>query len=282
MKLKVYQPFKPIISVSFLIIGIIFCFSSCQKNDHTPSAKNSSNLSLYLTDDPADYKEIWIDIQQAQVQLGNDSSQGSSWQSLVSPHPGKYNLLQFRNGVDTLFASGTIPSGKVSAIKLMLGNNNSLVFKDGQTVPLVIASGPQKQLMLQIENTYTKPDSSKALVLDFDAAHSIVSPGSKDSGNFILNPSIRVFEKGAGASIQGWVYPAAAEAYVQAFSQPGDTLLAIPDYVTGFYKFWGIPGGTYTINFVAGTATGYQNFTLKNIQAVESRVIQVDTVTLHK
>lgn len=283
-KMKLINPYyvKSVTLISFVFISAMFCLSSCQKNDHTPSVKNTATLNLYLTDDPADYKEVWVDIQQAKVQFANDSSQGNSWQNLALSHPGKYDLLSLRNGVDTLFASGIVPAGKVSAITLTLGDNNSLVFKDGQTVPLVIATGSQKQLTLQIENVYLKADTSHALVLDFDAAQSVLSPGSRDSGDFVLSPIIRVFEKGAGASIDGWVYPAAAQAHVEAISHSGETLVAIPDNITGFYKFWGIPEDTYTLNFIADTTTGYQPAVLKNIYAIEGKDIRMDTVVLHK
>jgi hypothetical protein len=114
------------------------------------------------------------------------------------------------------------------------------------------------------------------LVLDFDAARSIVKAGN--SGQYLLKPVIRTFAKAAGGAIQGVVLPGEAGAHVMAIAGV-DTLGAIPN-ASGAYKFWGIPANSYTLIFTPDTTTGYLPDTLNNIAVTVGNVTQADTVRL--
>lgn len=112
--------FKPFIFIAFLFS---ISFISCEKSSSTIS----SRMSFFLTDDPANYDAVNIDIQEIQVNADSDSSTQSSWKSLPLNRKGVYNLLNFRNGLDTLLTSQELPAGTISQIRLVLGNNNSVV-----------------------------------------------------------------------------------------------------------------------------------------------------------
>jgi hypothetical protein len=267
-------------SVVMLAAAALVWITSCEKKeDAAPVAP--STLQLYLTDDPADYKAVWIDIQKVSVLL-SDTAEHDNWQDVPLLNPGRYNILDFRNGDDTLLVSADVPPGRLSAIRLTLGDQNTLILNDGHTFPLLVPSGVQPKLTLEVENASLEAGTPYALVLDFDAARSISEPARADSGEYTLNPVIHIFAKGAGASIEGWVYPASAKAHVLAISTSNDTLAAIPDDLTGFYKFWGIPEGTYNILFRPEPSTGYQNDIREGIQATTDQVVQIDTVRLHQ
>ena len=62
-----------------------------------------------LTDAPADYDAVLIDIQDVQIHVSDNDAEGS-WQSLIV-NKGIYNLLDFRNGMDTLLGSIELPAG---------------------------------------------------------------------------------------------------------------------------------------------------------------------------
>ena len=96
-------------SYSFFIIvlaGFLFFFSGCAENDQ------NSVLKVRLTDAPGDYEQVLIDIQDVQIHVADSSGEGN-WQSL-EVNKGVYNLLDFRNGMDTLLASIELPAGNVS------------------------------------------------------------------------------------------------------------------------------------------------------------------------
>ena len=84
-------------------------FSACNDDDEK---SGTSYLAVHLTDTVAPYDSVIIDVQGVEVK----SESGSV---LLNINPGHYNLLDFTNGKDTLIASGDIPSGTVSQIRLL-------------------------------------------------------------------------------------------------------------------------------------------------------------------
>ena len=47
-------------------------------------------------------------------------------------YPGLYNLMDLTNGRDTILADAEIPQGSISQIRLILGENNFIITKDGE------------------------------------------------------------------------------------------------------------------------------------------------------
>jgi len=258
---------------SLAIIALIFTLNACKKSDSANSGPSSINI--YLTDAPANYQAVWIDIEQVMVKGNTDSAGNDGWVSVPLLRPGKYNLLDLRNGKDTLLGGVDLPAGKVSQIRLILGESNQLVLNDGSTVDLKTPSGQESGIKLNVDADL-KEGIPYELVLDFDAARSIVKAGN--SGQYILKPVIRTFAKEAGGGIQGVVLPDAANAHVIAIAGT-DTLGAIPD-ASGAYKFWGIPAGSYNLMFSADSTTGYKSDTLNNIAVTVGNITTVDTVRL--
>ena len=96
-----------------------------------------------------------------------------------------YNLLKLQNGVDTLLASGTVQTGTLKEIRLILGTNNTVVV-GGTSFPLTIPSGEESGLKIKVgKNVSAGLDS---LVVDFDAALSIKS----EPGGYKLRPVLRI------------------------------------------------------------------------------------------
>ena len=259
---------------SLALLMMIMVFQACKKTDAGKSGQ-PSKLNIYLTDAPADYQAVWIDIQQVMVKSDADSAGDNGWVAVPLLKPGRYNLLDLRNGKDTLLGGVSLPAGKISQIRLILGDSNQIVLDDGSTVALKTPSAQESGLKLNIDADL-KDGIPYELVMDFDAARSIVKAGN--SGQYILKPVIRTFAKAAGGAIQGVVLPDSAKATVTAISG-ADTLSAIPDG-SGFYKFWGVPANSYKLIFSADTTTGYHSDTLNNIAVTVGNITSVDTVKL--
>jgi hypothetical protein len=189
--------------------------------------------------------------------------------------PGVYNLLDFRNGIDTLLASVDVPAGKISQIRLILGENNSVVV-DGSTYPLNTPSAQQSGLKLNL-NADLQAGILYRLWIDFDANKSIVATGS---GKYNLKPVIRTYSEATGGTVQGTVLPPDAKATVMAVNGT-DTLYAVPSAV-GFYRFAGMAAGNWNVYFIPGTLTGYQSFNVANVAVQTGVVTSVPTVTLVK
>ncbi|MEO5907593.1 MAG: DUF4382 domain-containing protein [Ginsengibacter sp.] len=268
------QKHKGILFPSIAILALIFTLNACKKSD-TSLQNRPSSINIYLTDAPADYKAVWIDVEQVMVKGNSESSGDQGWVSVPLLRAGKYNLLDLRNGKDTLLGGVDLPAGKVSQIRLILGESNQLVLNDGTTVDLKTPSGQESGIKLNVDADL-KAGIPYELVLDFDASRSIVKAGN--SGQYILKPVIRTFAKAAGGGIQGIVLPESANAHVMAIMGV-DTLGAIPDE-SGAYKFWGIPAGSYNLTFSADSTTGYKSGMLNNIVVTVGNITSVDTVRL--
>src|SRR6266487_5927747 len=105
---------------------ISFCatiFFSCSHNEN--SGNGTAKLNVYLTDDPAAYDKVVIDVQDVQINVTNDSTGG--WQSLSTVSKGSYDLLKLVNDHDTLLGHSDIPSGRIHQLRLILGSNNYVV-----------------------------------------------------------------------------------------------------------------------------------------------------------
>lgn len=253
----------------FLLLIVIstatLYFSSCSKN------QQSARLQIYLTDDPANYDEVNIDIKQVLINTGDGST--DNWKELAI-NPGIYNLLEFRNGMDTLLGSMELPAGKISQIRLVLGNNNSL--KEGNSIhQLETPSAQQSGLKLNVKAELTEGITYK-IWLDFDAARSIVKAGN--SGKYLLKPVIRTYTEAQSGAIKGFVLPDAANPWVYAINGTDTVASAKPEAGSGYFLLKGLPAGTYLLA-LDGT-NGYTDKSITNVLVVNGVVTNVGTTTL--
>jgi len=254
------------------VSGILF-FLSCNKS--SSGSNVISRLELRLTDDPAVYDAVYIDIQKVEVNASSDTGTNTGWQSLPVLRPGVYNLLNFRNGIDTLLAAMDLPAGKLSQIRLILGDNNSLVV-NGQSFTLTVPSGQQSGLKLNIDATLTAGIVYR-LWIDFDASRSIVAAGN--SGKYLLKPVLRTYSEAMGGSIKGFVLPVDAQPQVWAVKGT-DTLLALPDPTNGYYFVGGVNAGSWNLLIHAGN-TAYTDTSFA-VTVSTGEVANAGVVTLGK
>jgi hypothetical protein len=252
------------------ITGASLIFWSCNKNNSTGAG--SGHLQVMLTDGPASYDAVYIDVEKVEVNVSSDSGTSSGWQTVSLLRPGIYNLLKFSNGIDTVLAAADLPAGTLSQMRLVLGGNNSVVI-GGQSYPLKTPSAQQSGLKFNIHSALTA-DIVYRLWIDFDANRSIVSTGS---GAYILKPVIRTYSEAIGGSIKGYVLPLAAKPQVWA-TMGADTLLALPDSATGYFLIGGVNAGTWNLLFHAQDSA-YRDTTF-SVTVSTGAVTDAGTVTL--
>jgi hypothetical protein len=245
-------------------------FLACQKDSSASAGKGK--LQVYLTDDPGNYDEVVIDVQDIKINYSSDSLNG--WQSLSNIKSGPYDILRLVNGKDTLIGDADLNSGKIEQIRLILGPNN-FVKVGGQTIPLQTPSAQQSGLKLNIHQDVNAGITYK-LLLDFDAARSIVQTGN---GKYILKPVIRTTLEAIGGSIRGYVLPNTFNTAV--FALQGTDTVAGTYTSNGSYTLKGINAGTYTLAFVPGDTT-YKSQNKTGITVTTNNVTTVDTVHLVK
>jgi hypothetical protein len=278
----------------------ILLFFACQKENSRGSSgipPGESKVSVYLMDDPIQFYKVLIDIRQVRVEVDTASNQATPdeddqwdddycgwhrdrdhksliWDTL-SITPGVYNLLDLRNGTDTLLGSGLYTTGKILKLEITLGSDNSVYTDSLTSYPLeVYGRHPYFTINVRREDVSSVTNNEFQMWLDFNLAKSIFFW----SGEFLLRPNIIVFNDHMMAKLQGQVLPPWAGALVSAYSG-SDTLYAIPgDH--GYYQIRGVPAGTYSINIKG--RNGYQDTTINNIVVDSGMVTTVPTITLHQ
>lgn len=254
----------------FLFVCSLFTvsLSSCSNKDSDEKAK----LEIRLTDDPAAYEAVYIDIKDVQINVTGDDDKG--WQSVANVQKGIINLLDLVNDKDTLLCKADIPSGKLHQIRLVLGTNNSIV-SNGVTYQLETPSAEQSGLKLNVQQNVTG-GILYTILLDFDAGRSVVTSGS---GKFILKPVIRTVLNAVGGSIKGVVAPSSVLTAVYAINGT-DTMTTFTD-ATGAYLIKGVPPATYKVQFWPKDLT-YKSQEKTGINVTTGNVTTVETVTLQK
>lgn len=246
------------------VIGL----GACNKHE-TGSAK----LEVRLTDAPGDYAEVNVDVRSVQIHA-SDGAGEEGWVTLPHINPGVYNLLDFANGRDTLLASASLPSGRISQIRLVLGDQNSLRLK-GQTqrLPLTTPSGQSSGLKVKIDSDL-REDVTYVVLLDFDAARSVVKRGN---GDYNLKPVIRTLTEAVAGGIKGTVTPAAAKPGIYVISASQDTIGGFAND-NGSFLIKGVPAGTYTVKFY--TEDPSKTTALSEVTVPKDQILDLGSVSI--
>jgi hypothetical protein len=248
-------------------------FYSCDKKDASSTGK--ARLQVALTDEPGNYDEVNIDVQDVRINYSNDTANG--WTSLAGVKTGVYDILRLANGRDTILADAEVTTGKIQQIRLILGPNN-FVKLNGQTYPLQTPSAQQSGLKIKINQDVAEGVAYK-LLLDFDASRSIVQTGNSNSNNqkYILKPVIRATLEAIGGSVRGYVLPNTFATAVYALS--GTDTVAGTYTINGAYMLKGLTSGTYTLAFAPSDST-YKTQSKTGVNVTTNNVTTVDTVRL--
>lgn len=252
------------------MLAIVVPVSSCSKDDddNNNNSGATAKVNMRLTDAPADYDNVYVDIQKVEVTM-----QGSSAVTLTPIRPGVYDLLKFSNGIDTLLLTTDLPTGTIEQIRLVLGTNNSVVI-DGNSYALTTPSGQTSGLKLNLNQTL-QANQSYDFWIDFDAGKSVHETGN---GKFMLKPVIRAYSALTNGKIKGVVLPLSAMATVYAINGT-DTFSAIPNITTGGYAFAGLPAGTYNVTLDAGVVS-FTDTTITNVQVQYGTTTDLGSILL--
>ena len=264
-----------------VLLAVSAIIYSCQK-DISASGKELDkphSVTIYLTDHQTPvFDSVFIDIQQLEVKLEDDTLANGGWVNLTI-RPGVYNILRFRNGLDTLFATGTLPNARIKKIRLTLGTRNSAV-ANGQTFPLRIKD-EDRQVVANLESQNFEISNGQVLFwIDFDAGNSIQvdNSGSGNNNGYRLKSSIKIFSRSNSGRIEGRVFPAAADPIVKAIIG-SDTATAIPDN-DGEFKIVGLSAGTYKVFFDG--QNGYLDTLISNVIVRKNEDTHLPAITLHQ
>ncbi len=254
-----------------LIAAGIFTLPSCSKNEDN---SGKARFQVALTDDPGDFKAVYIDVQDVNINYSDSDDNG--WQTLAGFKRGRYNLLTLVNDKDTVLADAYINTGTVKEIRLVLGDNNWVVTNDGDSVHLQTPSGQSSGVKLKL-NSDVVADVLYKLVLDFDVAKSIHPAGG--SGKYMLKPVIRGFMEAQGGAIKGAVLPDSVLTAVVVLNGADTVASTYTDH--GAYVIKGVDAGTYSLHFIP-TDTLFNTAVKDGVSVALGQATAVDTVRLQK
>ena len=273
-----------------------FVLYGCQKNVLTQDkhAAGFNALQLFLTDDPSPVAEqLWLDIQQLEIkvedddqarhesehqqQTDDDDNKGNvsgGWMN-INIRRGVYNILQFRNGLDTLLGGISFPAAHaLKKVRLRLGNNNTAVV-NGTAIPLIVKDNDH-YIVIRLETAAISLNSGNPskIWIDIDAGRSI----SRHGNDLELKPRATCFSKESTGRLQGTVLPKEAHAMVIAFNA-SDTATSKPED-SGAFSFSGLKPAVYSVKFIATTGN-YRDTTLQNIVVKLKEDTKLTPVILH-
>lgn len=265
------------------VISVSVIFYSCQKDisGNTSDVNKPHGVTIYLTDHQTPiFDSVFVDLQGLEVKLEDDTLPNGGWVNL-NINPGVYNILRFRNGLDTLFATGTVPNARVKKVKLILGTQNS-VMKNGQVFPLRIKD-EDREVIANLDNSNFEitPSGQVLFWIDFDAGNSIQvdNSGSGNNNGYRLKSHIKIFTRSHSGEIEGKVLPLAADPIVKAVIG-SDTATAIPDDDDGEFKIVGLMAGTYKL--IIDGQNGYNDTTINNVIVRNREDTHLPAILLHQ
>ena len=222
---------KNVILFSLTLLSSLFFACEDEKN---------ARVEVWLTDAPGDFQEVNVDVQGVEIH-SSETDNENGWRSL-DVTPTVHDLLKLTNGKETLLGGIELPGGRLSQIRLKLGDDNTVKIDD-KVLPLATPSAQQSGLKIQLHEVLAEGITYKIL-LDFDAAKSVVETGNE---TYSLIPVIRAVAKAQDGGIKGKVEPAAAVS-IEVFS--GDeSVTTTTANDQGEFLIRGLPAGTYRLVF---------------------------------
>jgi hypothetical protein len=268
---------KNIKNYVFIFSVIIFAglyFMSCDSNDDSvPATNQTSKIAVRLTDAPGDYDEVNLEVIDVLIKSSEDGDD-NGWVSIGVNKPVLYNVLELTGGVNALIADTWIPSGNIEQIRLLLGENNTVVI-DGITHPLKTPSAQQSGLKLKLNQTL-EPGMYYDFTIDFNVDKSIVKAGK--SGNYNLHPVIKVFATLSLGGIKGMVAPTGFQ--VKASVMAGDVEFSAYANELGYFKISGIPAGTYTVKLTPDPTSDYLEASVPGVVVTDGVITDIGNVVL--
>lgn len=256
---------KKLLSYLALILFALIMAAGCSESEND---QQDAGIQFRLTDMPGEYQQVNINVLSVEVKV-NDSL-------IVLPtNQGIYNLLEFVNGKDTLLVDDRLPSGYMTQIRLVLGEENT-VMVDSVIYNLKTPSAQQSGLKLNVHEEILAGEYY-SYVIDFVVEKSIVETGN---GKYILKPVIKVFTEAVSGSIQGVVQPAESRSKVMAIAGE-DTVSTYADTISGIFMIRGLSEGNYDMHFTPLDTT-YRDTVIYDVGVTAGQAMLMDTVFIQQ
>lgn len=266
----------------FIFAGILVSCSEDEDNS-IDTTQGTAHLAVKLTDAPGDYEQVWVEVEDVKIKLDaassteteDETAQEDEWMSLEGVESQRINLLDLTGGVTQLLAETEIPAGHLQEMRLVLGDNNTIVV-DGQELVLNTPSAQQSGLKVQVNQELTA-DTYYTFILDFDVDKSVVDQGN---GKFSLKPVLRLSVDEQSGSIAGTVTPSTEPVLVEA--QGANATVSAYTNAEGKFQLHGLEPGTYILTATPEEGLGYDAAVVNNIEVEQGAVTEIEPIILEE
>lgn len=216
----------------------------------------SGTLRLALTDAPAcGYDQVNVTIERVRIHTSATAQDGDAgWSEMVLTPAKRVDLLTLTNGVLEELGSTSLPAGRYTQMRLVLGGSmgpgamaNSLVPSGGSERPMETPSGTQTGLKMNVD-IEVAANQLADFVIDFDACRSVVHAGH--SGRYLLKPVLSVMPRVTSASnaVEGYVAGAVAAGTTSvSLQKEGAVVRATVPGSNGRFLLSQVPAGVYDL-----------------------------------
>lgn len=161
----------------------VLAIAACNKE-----TMQQGRMTVKMTDAPGLYNEVNVEVTAVEVHYDDTSAAANGWVTLQT-NAGVYDLLKLQDSVTAILAdSVSLPAGKITQMRLILGTDNNVMLLDSTYADLRLTSQANTGLKLNL-NTEIEPNKDVEVLIDFDASKSIVVKGN---GELQLKPVIKV------------------------------------------------------------------------------------------
>jgi hypothetical protein len=277
MKTKIFA------TMFILFLGLVCFYTGCVLEE-------TGTLQINLTDDPAEYEEVYITFSEISVHQGEedaieeetkngeddgddeDDVNGGNW-IIISEEEQGFDLLTLQDGKFDLLATEDLDAGLYTQIRLKIveGEDKTYITIGDDTYPLEVPSGTQSGLKL-IHPFEIIEGGNTVLFLDFDAEKSVLKTGNDQ---YKLKPTIKILSQGVkGTVVDSNEYPIAG-AIVSASGENVET----ESFTTGENGTFEIPltEGTYTVEI---TADNCGTETIESVEVMEGKWVNLGSIKL--
>lgn len=262
---------KYFLKLMVCVAAFSVAFTSCSSDD---SKEESAGFSVKLVDAPGDYQSVMVDVQGIEVIIDGEAHE------FAAIEPGVYDLLELTGGISAMLVETVVPTGNLSQIRLILGENNSVITAGadgaaGEEIPLKTPSAQQSGLKLNVHQDL-EPGLLYEFILDFNVDKSIVET---NDGGLNLKPVISASLEAQSGAIAGVVTPAEVQSFVTATDGTTE-FSAYTAEGTGNFMIYGVPAGTYTVTITPAEASGKAPVTVEGVVVETGKIQEMDPVTL--
>ena len=257
-----------------LVSGFVSCSSD---DDSSGSNEDKARVAIKLTDAPGDYQNVFVEVEDVMIKTTAEGSDEDGWVSLPNVNTGVVDLLSLTGGITELLVDTELEAGYLHQIRLVLGDNNTIVVKEGETeseYALKTPSGQQSGLKVMVGEEL-EAGEDYTFVLDFDVDKSVVTTGN---GAYNLHPVIRVAVEEETGSIVGSVHPTTDQVLVVA--QNGSLNASAYTDANGNFQLHGLPAGTYKITATPALSLGLSSAVVNNVTVTAGEVLTLETLFL--